>query len=131
MRRRAGRSWMSTIYRITPGERVEGQPTSGIVRERAVETEGMWAGFARTEAGMVSGWHHHGEYESAIYVLTGSLRMEFGSGGEESFDAGPGDFVFVGRGIVHRESNPSTEQGTIVVVRAGQGEPLTNVDGPG
>jgi uncharacterized RmlC-like cupin family protein len=122
---------MSTIFRVMPGERVEGQPTPGMVREQAVETEGMWAGFARTDAGMVSGWHHHGEYESAIYVLTGSLRMEFGSAGEETFDAGPGDFVFVGKGVVHRESNPSTEQGTVVVVRAGQGEPLTNVDGPG
>jgi uncharacterized RmlC-like cupin family protein len=122
---------MSTIYRVTPEERVEGQPTPGIVREQAVKTEEMWAGFARTDAGMVSGWHHHGEYESAIYVLTGSLRMEFGSAGEETFDAGPGDFVFVGKGVVHRESNPSTEQGTVVVVRAGQGEPLTNVDGRG
>lgn len=122
---------MSTIYRVTPGERVEGQPTQGIVREQAVQTEGMWAGFARTDAGMVSGWHHHGEYESAIYVLTGSLRMEFGQGGEERFDAAPGDFVFVGKGVVHRESNPSAEQSTIVVVRAGEGDPVTNVDGPG
>jgi uncharacterized RmlC-like cupin family protein len=131
MREGAGRSRMSTIYRVTPGERVEGQATQGIVREQAVQTEGMWAGLARTDAGMVSGWHHHGEYESAIYVLTGSLRMEFGSDGEENFDAGPGDFVFVGKGVVHRESNPSSEQGSVVVVRAGQGEPLTNVDGPG
>ena len=121
---------MSTIYRVRPDERVEDQPTPGILRERVVQTEGMWAGFARTDAGMVSGWHHHGEYESAIYVLTGSLRMEFGSGGDETFDAGPGDFVFVGKGVVHRESNPSAEQGTAVVVRAGQGEPLTNVEGP-
>ena len=122
---------MSTIYRVTPQERVEGQPTQGITREQAVQTDGMWSGFARTEPGMVSGWHHHGEYESAIYVLSGSLRMEFGSGGEEAFEADPGDFVFVGKGVVHRESNPSTEQGTMVVVRAGQGQPLTNVDGPG
>jgi uncharacterized RmlC-like cupin family protein len=122
---------LSTIYRVTPGERVEGQPTQGILREQAVQTDGMWSGFARTEPGMVSGWHHHGEYESSIYVLTGSLHMEFGPDGQEAFDAGPGDFVFVGKGVVHRESNPSTEQGTMVVVRAGQGEPVTNVDGPG
>ena len=91
----------------------------------------MWAGFVRTEAGMVSGWHHHGSYESSIYVLTGSLRMEFGEGGAESFDAGPGDFVFVGKQLVHRESNPSTEPAAIVVVRAGEGEPVVNVEGPG
>ena len=91
----------------------------------------MWAGFARTDAGMVSGWHHHGDYESAIYVLTGSLRVEFGSGGEESIDAGPGDFVFVGEGVVHRESNPSAEEATFIVVRAEEGEPVVNVEGPG
>ena len=122
---------MSTIYRVTPDERVEGQATEGIVREQAVQTEGMWAGLARTDAGMVPGWHHHGEYESAIYVLTGSLRMEFGSDGGQSFDAGPGPSSSSARGVVHRESNPSIEQGSVVVVRAGQGEPLTNVDGPG
>jgi uncharacterized RmlC-like cupin family protein len=121
---------LSTIYRVTPGERVEGQPTQGILREQAVQTDRMWSGFARTEPGMVSGWHHHGEYESTIYVLTGSLRMEFGAGGQETLDAGPGDFVFVGKEIVHRESNPSGEEATFVVVRAGEGEAVVNVDGP-
>jgi uncharacterized RmlC-like cupin family protein len=121
---------LSTIYRVTPEERVEGQPTQGITREQAVQTEGMWSGFARTEAGMTSGWHHHGGYESTIYVLTGMLRMEFGPDGGEVIDAGPGDFVFVGKDVVHRESNPSPEEGTFVVVRAGEGEPVINVAGP-
>jgi uncharacterized RmlC-like cupin family protein len=121
---------MSEIYRVTPEERVEGQPTPGMTREQAVQTEGMWAGFVRTDAGMISGWHHHGAFESAIYVLTGSVRMEFGPGGEESFDSGPGDIVYVGKDVVHRESNPSDEDATIVVVRAGEGEPVINVDGP-
>ena len=121
---------MSTIYRVSPEKRVEGQFTQGISREQAVQTDGMWSGFARTEPGMVSGWHHHGGYETTIYVLSGSLRMEFGSGGEESFEAEPGDFVFVGRHVVHRESNPSSEAATLVVVRAGLGEPVINVDGP-
>ena len=121
---------MGSIYRISPDERVEGQPTAGLTREQAIQTDGMWAGFARTDVGMISGWHHHGEYESAIYVLTGSFRVEFGPGGEESFDAGPGDFVYVGKGAIHRESNPSNEDATIVVVRAGEGEPVVNVDGP-
>ena len=121
---------MSEIYRVTPEERVEGQPTPGMTREQAIQTEGMWAGSVRTDAGMVSGWHHHAAYETAIYVLTGALRMEFGPGGAERFDAGPGDFVYVGKGAVHRESNPSDEDGTAVVIRAGEGEPVVNVDGP-
>ena len=121
---------MSGLYRITPEERVEGQPTPGIVREQAIQTDGMWAGYATTEEGMVSGWHHHGEYESAIYVLSGGLRMEFGEAGVEQFDATPGDFVFVGKHVVHRESNPSSEPSAILVVRAGSGEPVFNVEGP-
>jgi uncharacterized RmlC-like cupin family protein len=96
----------------------------------AFATDGMWSGFARTEVGMVSGWHHHGEYETTIYVLTGGLRMEFGPDGTTTVEAGPGDFVYVPKGVVHRESNPSGEPADIVVVRAGRGESTINVDGP-
>ena len=120
----------TTLYRVTPEERVEGKPTPGMAREEAIQTNGMWAGFVTTEAGMVSGWHHHGEYESAIYVITGGIRMEFGPGGSERFDAGPGDFVYVPKHAIHRESDPASEPSTIVVVRAGRGEPVFNVEGP-
>ena len=121
---------MSTIYRVTADERIEGQPTPGMAREQAMQTDGLWSGFVRTDPGMVSGWHHHGEFESSIYVLTGGIRMEFGPDGSESFVAGPGDFVFVGKGIVHREGNPTDETGTFIVTRGGSGEAVFNVDGP-
>ena len=119
------------VRRITPPERTEGSPTPGMVREEAVSTAGMWAGLARTDSGVVSGWHHHGEYESTIYVLSGLLRMEFGPNGTEILEARPGDFLYVARGAVHRESNPSDIESQIVVVRSGSGEPVFNVDGPG
>jgi uncharacterized RmlC-like cupin family protein len=99
-------------------------------RQQAVATDGMWSGVVRTQAGMVSSWHHHGEYETTIYVLTGALLMEFGPGGSSTVEAGPGDFVYVPKGAVHRESNPSAEPADIVVVRAGRGESTINVDGP-
>ena len=121
---------MARIYRIAADERVEGQPTAGIAREQAMQTDGLWSGFVRTDPGSVSGWHHHGEFESSIYVLTGQIRMEFGADGSEAFVAGPGDFVYVGKGIVHREGNPSDELGTFVVTRGGSGEAVFNVDGP-
>jgi uncharacterized RmlC-like cupin family protein len=44
--------------------------------------------------------------------------------------AGPGDFVFLPAGAVHRESNPSDEESRIVVVRSGAGVPIVNVEGP-
>jgi uncharacterized RmlC-like cupin family protein len=101
-----------------------------MVREEAISTERSWAGLVTTEAGMVSGWHHHAGYETTIYVLTGALRMEFGPGGTGSLDAGPGDFVFVAPNAVHRESNPTDEASRIVVWRSGSGEAVVNVDGP-
>ena len=118
------------VQRIPPGERVEGPSTAGMVRSQAVASERMWAGLVRTEPGMVSGWHHHGDHESAIYIVSGMLRMEFGPGGGEAFDAVPGDFVYVPEGAVHREGNPSDAPADIVVVRAGGGESVFNVDGP-
>ncbi len=118
------------VRRIAEADRVDGPPTPGMRRFQAVTSDRMWVGGAVTEPRMVSAWHHHGDHESAIYVVSGALRMEFGPGGAESFDAEPGDFVFVARGAIHREANPLDAPADIVVVRAGSGESVFNVDGP-
>jgi uncharacterized RmlC-like cupin family protein len=118
------------VRKISREERVGGPPTPGMDRFTAFESETMWIGGAATDPGTTSAWHHHGEHESAIYVLAGTLRMEFGSGGAEAFDAGPGDVVYVPGGAIHRESNPADEPADVVVVRAGTGESVVNVDGP-
>lgn len=118
------------VRRIGPEERTEGAATPGMVREQAIATDGMWAGYVRTAAAMVSGWHHHGAYETSIYVLFGGLRMEFAPGGRDTVEAGPGDFVYVAPGAIHRESNPTDVESQILVVRSGTGEPVINVDGP-
>jgi uncharacterized RmlC-like cupin family protein len=101
-----------------------------MTREQAIATGGLWAGLVRTEAGMVSGWHHHGEYETSIYILTGALRMESGPGGASIVEAGPGDFLHVPRGAIHREGNPGGTESQIIVVRAGHGAAVINVEGP-
>ena len=119
------------ILVVTPGERKSGPPTPGMDRQQAFATDNMWAGFVRTESGMTSGWHHHGEHESVIYVLAGSLKMEFGPSGSNTVEAGPGDFVYVPQGVVHRESDTSAEPADLIVVRAGRGESTFNVEGPG
>jgi uncharacterized RmlC-like cupin family protein len=101
-----------------------------MVREQAVAIEGLWAGLVRTAPGMVSSWHHHGDYDTAIYVISGALRMESGSGGNEVVEAGPGDFLHVPKEAIHREGNPANEESHIVVVRSGRGPAVVNVDGP-
>lgn len=118
------------IFAAAPADWTPGPVTPGMDRQQAVATDGMWAGFVRTEAGMVSGWHHHGEYETVIYVLAGALKMEFGPEGSNTVEAGPGEFVYVPKGAVHRESNPSAGPGDVIVMRAGTGESTFNVDGP-
>jgi uncharacterized RmlC-like cupin family protein len=118
------------ILVVTPGNRKPGPSTPGMDRQEAFATDRMWSGFARTEVGMMSGWHHHGEYETTIYVVAGGLRMEFGPEGSTTVEAGPGDFVYVPKGAVHRGSNPTAEPADIVVVRAGQGESTINVAEP-
>jgi len=115
---------------VRPAERVEGEPTAGMTREQAIAVPGMWSGLVRTEAHMTSGWHHHADYDTTIYVIHGSLRMEFGPGGAHTVEAGPGDFIHVPKGAVHREGNPGDEESQLVVVRAGHGPAVVNVDGP-
>lgn len=116
---------------IRPSDRHQqtGQ-TAGLIREEAVHTEGLWAGLARTEAGRYSSWHHHGAYESVIYVITGQVQLECGPGGKTKFHAREGDCIYLPPGEIHREGNDGLEESEIVVVRSGSGELVVNVAGP-
>jgi uncharacterized RmlC-like cupin family protein len=114
---------------ISPKERTLA-PAVGMVREEAISTGRMWSGFVRAEPGMNSAWHHHGDYDTSIFVISGGISLEFGPGGVESVDAGPGDFLYVAPGAVHRESNRRSDESHFIVVRSGSGEPVFNVDGP-
>ena len=104
--------------------------TPGMEREQSVRTPSMWAGIAKTAGNTFSGWHHHGAYESVIFVLRGRLRLEFGKGGAEILEATTGDTLYVAPGEVHREGNPDVEPSEIFVTRGGSGEIVVNVDGP-
>lgn len=118
------------IRLVKSEDRRQGPSTPGMVREEGVVTDQMWAGLVTTEPGMVSAWHHHADHMTAIYVVSGRMRMEFGVGGSQVLEAGPGDFLYVPPDVVHREGNPSDEAATAVVVRSGNGVSVTNVDGP-
>ncbi len=121
---------MPAVRKVTPGERKEGDPTPGIVREEAIATEFAWAGLARTAPAVASGWHHHGENDTIVYVEAGRFRVEFGVEGKEAVEAHPGDFVFIPKGVVHRELNPAPDESRLIVVRMGSGPPTINAAGP-
>jgi len=113
------------VYR--PSDLTGADPTAGMSRERAFETDLLWAGRVTTAPGAVSGWHHHERNTSSLYVVQGVLRLEF-AGVAGHLDAGAGDFVQVPSWTVHRESNPTDAPSIAVIARAGGGVPTVNVD---
>ncbi len=128
---------MSGIKVIRPGERdCNTAQTTGMVREAgvSVETAGprtLWSGYVKTPPGLASGVHHHGDCETAIYVLSGRARFHFGPKLERSVDVGAGDFLFVPPNEVHVEENLSpTEPVEFIVSRGCSGILTVNVPDP-
>ena len=105
-------------------------PTPGMTRHVALDTGTMWSGTVDTDAHATSGWHHHGDHDTTLYVVAGRMRLESGPGGRDVVEAGPGDFIRVPAGAIHRESNPGDDTSRAVIVRCGTGTPTVNVDGP-
>jgi uncharacterized RmlC-like cupin family protein len=114
---------------IRGADLVPADPTPGMLRKRAFEIPGLWAGELETRPGTTSGWHHHDSNESSLYVVSGVVRLEF-EGHEGYVEALPGDFVYVPAYTIHRESNPSERPALVVIARAGDGVPTINVDEP-
>lgn len=117
---------------IGPAQRTipAAQATPGMVREQAFAGEDRWVGVVRTEPGVRSGWHHHGDTETYFYVLSGAMELEFGPGGRELLRVNAGDYVHVPRGLVHREGTPPDEPAEVALVRIGPGAAVVNVEGP-
>ena len=81
--------------------------------------------------GAVSAVHHHGESESAIYVISGSARFWSGADLSRSHDADAGDFVWVPPHEVHVEANRSdTEPVRMAVARSTQKAIVVNLPNP-
>jgi uncharacterized RmlC-like cupin family protein len=64
-----------------------------------------------------SGDHHHGDSETAIYVVSGHPVFVFAdASGEVRLETAPGDFVFVPPFAPHREENPSADETAVVII---------------
>lgn len=78
----------------------------------------IWMGKVRNEPGMRSVPHHHGESETAGYVLSGRARIYWGDGYREYVDMEEGDFCHVPPFLPHIEANASgTEPLTFLTCR--------------
>jgi uncharacterized RmlC-like cupin family protein len=100
--------------------------TSGMQRSSAISgstvgAEGLWMGETHISPGMVSGNHHHGESETAIYVVSGHPVFVFlDDTGETPREVRlltqPGDYVYVPAWVPHREENPDPDNEAVVVL---------------
>jgi uncharacterized RmlC-like cupin family protein len=104
--------------------------TPGMERQQSWSDGRVWVGTVRTQPGLATGWHHHGEYESWIHILSGRARMEFGPGGRSVEIAEPGELIHVPPHIVHREITEGADPVEAVLFRVGSGPVTFNVEGP-
>lgn len=109
--------------------------TAGMTRVAAISGElcgsrTLWMGESHMPPGAVSGAHHHGESETAIYVVRGNPEFVYREGGEEvRLRTQPGDYVFVPPRVPHIESNAHSDQEAVVVLaRSAQEAIVVNLE---
>ena len=110
--------------------------TPGMSRREAVSastvgSERVWMGQTTVGPNTSSGNHHHGDSETAIYVVSGRPVFVFaGDGREVRLTPEPGDYVFVPPFTPHREENPTDEEAVVVLARSSQEAIVVNLPGP-
>ena len=101
------------------------------ISEGTVGSQRLWMGQTHVGPHTHSADHHHGEAETAIYVVSGHPEFVFldeRTGAETRLRPGPGDFVFVPPWTPHREENndPDTEA-VVVLARSTQEAIVVNL----
>jgi uncharacterized RmlC-like cupin family protein len=101
-----------------------------------VGSERMWMGQTHVAPATASADHHHGESETAIYVVSGNPEFVFleeaadGSTEEVRLRTAPGDYIFVPPFVPHREENPDPDREAVVVIaRSTQEAVVVNLPG--
>lgn len=113
--------------------------TAGMQRKEAIsgKTVGavnLWMGQTHVPASTASANHHHGESETAIYVLSGHptfvfLDLDGDEPVETRIEANPGDYVFVPPFVPHREENRDPDgEAVVVIARTTQEAIVVNLD---
>ena len=86
-------------------------------------------GQTHVAAGAKSANHHHGEAETAIYVVSGTPAFVFADGDHEvRLEAKPGDYIFVPPYVPHREENPGGDEAVVVIARSSQEGIVVNLE---
>ena len=97
----------------------EGMQRFAAISNAKVGSRQLWMGQTHVRPGMQSGNHHHGEAETAIYVVSGTPEFVFldpESGSERRVIAQPGDYLFIPPYLPHREENNQAGTEAVVVI---------------
>ncbi|MFE2042106.1 cupin domain-containing protein [Streptomyces sp. NPDC059477] len=103
------------------------------VSGRAVGSEKLWMGQTHVAPATASSDHHHGESETAIYVVSGHPEFVFlDASGDEPEEVrlrtAPGDYIFVPPYVPHREENPDpADEAVVVIARSTQEAIVVNL----
>lgn len=97
---------------------------------KTVGSKDLWMGQTHVHPETASANHHHGESETAIYVVSGHPAFVFLEDGvERRLETKPGDYVYVPPFVPHREENPSTtDEAVVVIARTTQEAIVVNLD---
>jgi uncharacterized RmlC-like cupin family protein len=128
-------SWHRPLVHVRRGDLSgDTRQTSGMTRREAISgksagSEKVWMGQTHVAPGVNSGDHHHGEAETAIYVLSGHPAFVFADGDREvRLATEPGDYIFVPPFVPHREENPGPEEAVVIIARSSQEGIVVNLD---
>jgi len=95
----------------------DGMARLAAITGSSVGSEKIWMGETHVSPSTVSGNHHHGESETAIFVRSGHPVFVFHDGRDEVRVAtAPGDYIFVPPYVPHREENPDPDDPAVIVI---------------
>ena len=79
------------IFFVSKNDLKDGPNTPGQNRKTALSPDGLWVGECVVTAyDQPSQWHHHKDYDSVMYMLSGRIRVDWGPNGRKEFRTRPG-----------------------------------------
>ena len=94
-----------------------------------VGSDKLWMGRTHVDVDTASANHHHGESETAIYIVSGTPQFVFWDGRQEvALRTEPGDFIFVPPFTpTGRRTPPPREEAVVVIARSTQEAIVVNL----
>ena len=118
---------MGSIRVVRGGDLSVGDQSDGIARQMDQVDEHVSLALATIGPNVMSGWHHHGDHTSCVYVLKGSLHIDWGPNGREGIDLTAGDFYVVAANTIHREGNRGSDDVQLAAFYLGSGPVLVTL----